>query len=98
MNTYPQKNSVLVMDNASIHHNNELIRIIEGVGCKVVFLPPYSPDYNPIELAFSVIKSWLKKNKNFIEYCLDPYFALLLACGQITSDISKKFYKSSICF
>ena len=42
MNPYPQKNSVLIMDNASIHHNEELIRVIENVGCKVVFLPPYS--------------------------------------------------------
>ena len=57
MNPYPQKNSVLVMDNTSIYHNEELIRIIESVGCKVVFLPPYSPDYNFIKLAFSVIKS-----------------------------------------
>ena len=98
MNPYPQKNSVLVMDNATIHHNEELIKIIESVGCKIIFLPPYSPDYNPIELAFSVIKSWLKKNKDFIEYCLDPYFALLLACEQITSDMAKSFYESSIYF
>ena len=57
MNPYPQKNSVLVMDNATIHHNEELIKIIESVGCRIIFLPPYSPNYNSIELVFSVIKS-----------------------------------------
>ena len=98
MNPYPQKNSVLVMDNAVIHYNEELVKIIESISCKIVFLSPYSPDYNPIELAFSIIKGWLKKNKDFIEYYLDPYFALLLACGQITSDMVKGFYKSSIYF
>jgi len=89
---------MLVMDNTSIHHNKELIRIIESIGCKVIFLSPYLSDYNPIKLAFSVIKSWLKKNKNFIEYCLYSYFVLLLACEQITPDMAKGFYKSSIYF
>ena len=56
---FPQKNSVLVMDNARIHHNVKIISIVEEFGGRVLFLPPYSPDFNPIELAFSVIKSWL---------------------------------------
>ncbi len=78
MNSYPQKNSVLVINNALIHHNEKLIKIIKSIDYKVIFLYPYSSDYNSIELAFSVIKSWLKKNKDFIEYYLDLYFALLL--------------------
>src|ERR1043165_134236 len=98
MNPYLQKNSILVMDNATIHHNEELIKIIESIGYRIIFLSSYSPDYNLIELAFSIIKSWLKKNKDFIEYCLDPYFALLLACRQITSNMAKSFYESSIYF
>ncbi len=57
MNSYSQKNSVLVIDNTSIHHNKELIKIIESVSCKVFFLFLYSLNYNPIKLAFSVIKS-----------------------------------------
>jgi transposase len=57
MNPYPGDNSVIIMDNARIHHDNDLVELIEGLGCRVVFLPPYSPDYNPIEMAFSTIKS-----------------------------------------
>lgn len=47
---------VVVMDNYCIHKNNETQRLIESVGCKILFLPPYSPDLNPIENTWSVIK------------------------------------------
>jgi transposase len=57
MNPFPGKNSVLIMDNAKIHHDEEMVNLIERIGCKILFLPPYSPDYNPIELAFSTIKT-----------------------------------------
>ena len=53
-------NSIVVMDNCSIHHIQETIKMINEVGALVVFLPPYSPDYNPIEEAFSKVKSLLK--------------------------------------
>ena len=57
MNPYPGDNSIIVMDNARIHHDNELRILLEGLEYHVVFLPPYSPDFNPIETAFSTIKS-----------------------------------------
>ncbi|GBC06294.1 hypothetical protein RclHR1_06740010 [Rhizophagus clarus] len=62
MNPYPSSNSVIMIDNARIHHDANLISILEGLGCCVIFLPPYSSDYNPIETAFSlrVAKSLLK--------------------------------------
>ena len=53
--------SVVVMDNCSIHHIQEAVSMIEEVGAIVQFLPPYSPDLNPIEEAFSKVKSELKK-------------------------------------
>ena len=46
--------SVLVMDNYSIHHIGSIAEMVQGVGALVHFLPPYSPDYNPIEEAFSI--------------------------------------------
>ena len=88
MNPYPGDNSVLIMDNARIHHNANLISLLEELGCHVVFLPPYSPDYNPIETAFSFIKSWIKRNHDFIEFCNDPIYALLVACSQITPQMA----------
>ncbi|GBB83339.1 hypothetical protein RclHR1_10070001 [Rhizophagus clarus] len=96
MNPYPGSNSVIMMDNARIHHDANLISILEGLGCRVIFLPPYSPDYNPIETAFSVIKSWIKRNYDFMEACNDPIYSLLVACGQITLQMAQSFFKSSI--
>ena len=52
--------SVVVMDNCSIHHIQEIVSMIEGVGAILQFLPPYSPDFNPIEEAFSKVKSEIK--------------------------------------
>lgn len=40
---------VIVIDNASFHKSKKIIDLVEGVGCRVIFLPPYSPDLNPIE-------------------------------------------------
>lgn len=48
--------SVLVLDNAKIHHGAKLAQIVEKAGCWLLYLPPYSPDYNPIELVWSWIK------------------------------------------
>ncbi|CAG8617014.1 2299_t:CDS:2 [Acaulospora morrowiae] len=71
MNPFPGKNSVLVMDNARIHHNAEWISVIEELGGHILFLSPYSPDFNPIELAFSTIKAWLQRNNDFVHTCSD---------------------------
>ena len=57
MNSYPAKHSVLVMDNVRIHHNDDLVAAVEEIGSRVLYLPPYSPDFNPIETAFSALKS-----------------------------------------
>ena len=96
MNVYLGNNSVIVMDNARIHHDNELIELLEGLGCRVVFLPPYSPDFNPIETAFSTIKSWIRCNRDFMEACNDPIYALLVACSQITPQMAKSYFEESI--
>lgn len=48
---------VIVMDNYSIHKSNKTKGIIENAGCKIVFLPPYSPDLNPIEKFWAWIKN-----------------------------------------
>ncbi len=46
----------VVMDNLSAHKGERVKEIIEGRGCKLLYLPPYSPDFNPIEQAFSKVK------------------------------------------
>ncbi len=52
---------VVVMDDLSSHKKPKAREAIEKAGCRLLFLPPYSPDFNPIELAFSKPKSLLRK-------------------------------------
>jgi len=52
---------VVVMDNLSAHKGEAVRELVEARGCELLFLPPYSPDYNPIEEAFSKIKVLLRK-------------------------------------
>ena len=51
----------VVMDNASFHKSVKTKELIESVGCKIVFLPPYSPDFNPIEKFWANMKRWIKQ-------------------------------------
>jgi transposase len=53
-------NSVIIMDNCSVHHTKEVEDTLNDTGVLTHFLPPYSPDYNPIELAFSKVKYHIK--------------------------------------
>ena len=52
---------VVVMDNLSSHKNKAVRRAIRAAGAKLFYLPPYSPDLNPIEQAFSRLKTLLRK-------------------------------------
>ena len=51
---------VVIMDNLSAHKTPRVRRLIEAAGCTLVFLPPYSPDLNPIEPAWSKLKALLR--------------------------------------
>ncbi|EUC54560.1 DDE family endonuclease [Rhizoctonia solani AG-3 Rhs1AP] len=62
MNPFPGPNSVIVMDNCRIHKNAGVLNMITESGCKYEFLPPYSPDLNPVEPAFAKFKQLLKRS------------------------------------
>jgi transposase len=51
---------IVVMDNLSAHKGGRVSELIEERGCELLYLPPYSPDLNPIEGAFSKIKGLLR--------------------------------------
>jgi transposase len=55
---------IVVMDNYCIHKGVETQEIITKAGCEILFLAPYSPDLNPIENYWAVLKSRIKKIKN----------------------------------
>ena len=54
--------SVLVLDNARIHWNDDLIQMCEAANVTLARLPPYSPDFNPIETSFALLKAWIRRN------------------------------------
>jgi len=55
------KGQVVVLDNLSAHKSPCVAQLIEACGARVLYLPPYSPDYNPIEMAISKAKAVLRK-------------------------------------
>ncbi len=53
--------SVLVLDNAKIHKGGRITEIVAAAGCSLLYLSPYSPDFSPIELAWSWIKNSVRR-------------------------------------
>ena len=82
--------SVVVLDNASIHHVDGVVNLIESTGALVVFLPPYSPDLNAIEEAFSKLKITLRANEALLDI-LDVESLVLHACTAITAQDCKNW-------
>ena len=78
--------SVVILDNCAIHHVNEVVHSIENVGTLVHFLPPYSPDFNPIEELFSKVKYNLKKCEDEMPHITDVETLLLASFAMVTEN------------
>ena len=57
--------STMYMDNCSVHHVQGVASSMKDIGTLVHYLPPYSPDFNPIEMLFSKVKSSLKNLEQY---------------------------------
>ena len=75
MNPYPLPRSILVLDNARIHVYEQIYKTVEAFGVMLVFLPPYCPQLNPIEIGFGLLKRWIEKHAAFA-WNLDPVLVL----------------------
>lgn len=104
---YPGPQSVLILNNCSIHHSTAVQELVEDdacmfhsqfwdatnivcLVCKLIFLPPYSPNLNPIKQAFSCIKAFL--------WCAWNDFSLEIidhACQHITPEMAWGFLSTS---
>lgn len=86
----------VVLDNCKVHYNKSALEIIENTGAELVFLPPYSPELNPIEMAWNKIKSLLKKYKARTREALDS--AIAAALGKITRGDLVNWFHHCMCF
>ena len=83
LNPWPLPNSIVIMDNAKIHMYKELEAAIHQTGARLLFLPPYAPQLNPIEVCFGRLKAWIQKNANLI-FPRYPELVLDIAMRQCT--------------
>ena len=75
---------VVVMDNLSSHKGHRVCEIVEGRGCELLYLPPYSPDLNPIERAFAKLKASLRRAQ------ARTFEALIEAMGRALDEITNR--------
>jgi transposase len=86
----------LVLDNASIHYTDDIGPVIDslmtGFGCRLLFLPTYSPELNPCELVFAQLKRWIRTNRTANHLLHD----VALACTSVTRHSVLRYYDKCI--
>ena len=82
---------VVVMDNLSAHKGERIRELIEERGCELIYLPSYSPDFNPIEEAFSKIKGLVRKAEVRTKEALLE--AIGWALSAVTTDDARGFFE-----
>nr|GAT47063.1 transposase [Mycena chlorophos] len=95
MSPYPAPRSVIVLDNARIHHSQEIRDLVASYGCRIEYLPPYSPHLNPIEQAWSVIKAWLEDVGIADSLPSEGYYEMYRALALITPEDTWGFFGHS---
>ena len=78
--------SIAILDNCAIHHVQFVTELLEEAGILVLFAPPYSPDYMPIEEAFSSVKYYLKDHDEILQAIDDPISIVQSAFDNITTE------------
>jgi transposase len=73
---------VVVVDNLSVHKSAQARQLIEQAGCRLVFLPSYSPDFNPIEHAFAKTKQGLRRLE------ARTWDSIVVAIGQVVDTVT----------
>ena len=69
----------VILDNAAFHKSKKVVELIESIGCKLIYLPPYSPDLNPIEKFWANMKRWIKQkilHNPSIRKVIDEFFSI----------------------
>jgi len=91
-----KKGTYVVVDNASIHKSDEVRELIEACGATLIYLPPYHPELNPIELAWNKMKTRLRKERARTKEQLYDIYSIALKT--ITPDNANEFFSKSMGF
>lgn len=86
-----ERGQTVVMDNLSSHKGAVVRELIENEGCELIYLPPYSPDFNPIEQAFSKTKGCLREASSRVHETLME--AIGEALRTVTTSDAKGFFE-----
>jgi len=86
---------VVVLDNCAIHKREGLAEIVGRYGARLLYLPPYSPDFNPSEQAFSKLKTWLRTAQARTRDLLEE--AIKAAAEWITKQDAKNWFDHCGC-
>lgn len=95
MQAFTGPHSILIMDNCSIHHVEEVKQELEAAGILVIFLPSYSPDCNPCEEMFSFVKYYLKDHDQLLQIIDEPEEILKSAFDSVTESQSNNWITHS---
>jgi transposase len=88
-----REHDIVVADNLASHRRKAIRRIIRSVGARLIFLPKYSPDLNPIEQFFAKLKHWLRKaGKRSVEAVTTAIGGIL---DTVTSDECRNYFRNS---
>ena len=87
---------IVVMDNLSVHHAPQAVQMIHQAGAGLLYLPPYSPDFNPIEKLWSKVKAFLRKCRALTLKTLQQSLLAAFACVT-PSDCSNWFACARSC-
>ena len=77
--------SILIMDNASIHHVDQVQDMLDNAGCLLWFLPAYSPDMNPMEEVFSQVKRSLQNDAAVFQARDNPRLLIYSAFMEVSA-------------
>ena len=86
-------NSIVILDNCAIHHIEPVTNLINSVGAMIHYLPPYSPDYNPIEWCFSKVKRAISSMELEMQITEDIELIVRTAFATVTGDNCESWIK-----
>jgi transposase len=84
----------LIVDNAAVHYGTDIYEIVifalESVGAKLIFLPAYSPELNPCELCFAIVKQYIRRR--LLNQDIPIWAKVIFAISKISTEMLEHFY------